>query len=127
MGRGLPAPHDAIPPRSAPAGYTFWPPLFPSPGHFFKYLAARGVATTLNKHPAAGVQFHEANYAAMATHMGMDPAKGAAADCGLPPGRIPAPTDVLPFRCACRPDRRIRHRQRDVREGPLQHHAQAHR
>ena len=58
-------------------GYTLYPFLYPTGKHFMEYLKRRGVRTTFNIHPAAGVQFHEANYAAMAADMGINPASGA--------------------------------------------------
>jgi hypothetical protein len=57
-------------------GYTVYPYQYPELTHFLGYLKRRGVAVTFNMHPAAGVQWHEANYPAMARDMGIDPSTG---------------------------------------------------
>ncbi len=57
-------------------GYTWDPALFPDPAGFLAWCEARGIKTTLNLHPASGVQPHEQAYPAMARAMGIDPASG---------------------------------------------------
>ncbi len=56
------------------SGYTWNPILFPDPAGFLAWCEARGLKTTLNLHPASGVQPHEEAYPAMARAMGVDPA-----------------------------------------------------
>jgi len=55
------------------SGYTWNPLLFPDPGAFLKNLHNEGLKTTLNLHPASGVQPWEGAYPAMARAMGVDP------------------------------------------------------
>jgi alpha-glucosidase len=55
-------------------GYTWNKTLFPDPEDFLVRLHAEGLKTTLNMHPASGVQPWEAAYPAMAKAMGIDPA-----------------------------------------------------
>jgi alpha-glucosidase len=55
-------------------GYTWNKVLFPDPEDFLARLHAEGLKTTLNLHPASGVQPWEAAYPAMAKAMGIDPA-----------------------------------------------------
>ena len=55
-------------------GYTWNTDLFPDPAKFLADLHERGLATSLNVHPAEGVHAHEAAYAAIAKRMGIDPA-----------------------------------------------------
>jgi hypothetical protein len=55
-------------------GYTWNPEFFPDPEGFFVFLRRHGVRACLNLHPAEGVGTHEAAHAAMAVHMGLDPA-----------------------------------------------------
>jgi alpha-glucosidase len=55
-------------------GYTWNKLLFPDPDDFLARLHAEGLKTTLNLHPASGVQPWEAAYPAMAKAMGIDPA-----------------------------------------------------
>lgn len=55
-------------------GYTWNRTLFPDPRAFLAWCAARGLKTTLNLHPASGVQPHEEAYPEMARAMGIDPA-----------------------------------------------------
>lgn len=64
-----------IPPEhgSGWTGYTWNTDLFPDPPAFLRALHDRGMAATLNVHPADGVRAHEAAYEAMATRMGIDP------------------------------------------------------
>ena len=54
-------------------GYTWNRDLFPDPPAFLAALHERGLATTLNVHPAEGVHAHEERYAAIARRMGVDP------------------------------------------------------
>ncbi|HEY0592713.1 MAG TPA: TIM-barrel domain-containing protein, partial [Thermoanaerobaculia bacterium] len=55
-------------------GYTWNPIYFPDPPKFLSWVHAQGLNTTLNMHPASGVQPHEAAYPEMARAMGIDPA-----------------------------------------------------
>jgi alpha-glucosidase (family GH31 glycosyl hydrolase) len=55
-------------------GYTWNKVLFPDPDDFLKKIHAEGLKTTLNMHPASGVQPWEQAYPAMAKAMGVDPA-----------------------------------------------------
>ena len=55
-------------------GYTWNPALFPDPGGFLAWCDRHGLKTTLNLHPASGVQPHEKAYPEMARAMGIDPA-----------------------------------------------------
>jgi alpha-glucosidase len=55
-------------------GYTWNKTLFPDPDDFLARLHAEGLKTTLNLHPASGVQPWEQAYPAMAKAMGIDPA-----------------------------------------------------
>ena len=55
-------------------GYSWNPNYFPDPANFLGWLHQQGVKTTLNMHPASGVQPHEAAYPQMARAMGIDPA-----------------------------------------------------
>jgi alpha-glucosidase len=56
------------------SGYSWNKTLFPDPGQFLDKLHAAGLKTSLNMHPASGVQPWEDAYPAMATAMGIDPA-----------------------------------------------------
>lgn len=56
------------------SGYTWNPLLFPDPKAFLDHIHEEGLKTTLNLHPASGVQPWEAAYPAMAKAMGIDPA-----------------------------------------------------
>jgi alpha-glucosidase len=56
------------------SGYTWNNTLFPDPTQFLERLHADGLKTSLNMHPASGVQSWEAAYPAMAKAMGIDPA-----------------------------------------------------
>ena len=53
-------------------GYTWDTKLFPDPGRFLRGLRKRGMHTTLNLHPADGVQAYEKAYPAAAEAMGVD-------------------------------------------------------
>jgi Glycosyl hydrolases family 31/Domain of unknown function (DUF5110) len=55
-------------------GYTWNKLLFPDPTAFLERLHASGLKTSLNLHPASGVQPWEAAYPAMARAVGIDPA-----------------------------------------------------
>ncbi len=55
-------------------GYTWNKLLFPDPTQFLARLHADGLKTSLNMHPASGVQPWEDPYPAMAEAMGIDPA-----------------------------------------------------
>jgi Glycosyl hydrolases family 31/Domain of unknown function (DUF5110) len=55
-------------------GYTWSKLLFPDPTAFLERLHASGLKTSLNLHPASGVQPWEAAYPAMARAVGIDPA-----------------------------------------------------
>ena len=54
-------------------GYSWNTDLFPDPQAFLAGLHERGLAVSLNVHPAEGVHAHEASYAAIAQRMGIDP------------------------------------------------------
>jgi alpha-glucosidase (family GH31 glycosyl hydrolase) len=53
-------------------GYTWNRELFPDPPAFLAELHRRGLAVSLNVHPAEGVHAHEEPYAAIAKRMGID-------------------------------------------------------
>lgn len=57
-------------------GYTWNRELFPDPPAFLGALHTRSLKTTLNLHPAEGVQAHEAMYPAVALALGKDAAQG---------------------------------------------------
>ena len=57
-------------------GYTWNTDLFPDPKRFLADLHERGLATSLNVHPAEGVHAHESAYPAMARRKGVDPESG---------------------------------------------------
>ena len=54
-------------------GYTWNTDLFPDPAGFLAGLHERGLATSLNVHPAEGVHAHEKAYRAIAERVGADP------------------------------------------------------
>ncbi len=54
-------------------GYTWNDKLFPDYKRFLQGLKERGLATTLNLHPADGIRAFEAQYDAVAHEMGVDP------------------------------------------------------
>ena len=56
-------------------GYTWNRELFPDPDAFLKWLHGQGLRTTLNLHPAEGVQPFEDVYPEFARRMGLDPAQ----------------------------------------------------
>ena len=53
-------------------GYTWNKDFFPNPKRFLDKLHEYGMKTTLNVHPADGVQPHEEMYKQIAEHMGVD-------------------------------------------------------
>ncbi len=55
-------------------GYTWNRELWPDPDGFIAWLHQQGLKTAMNLHPAEGIWPHEAQHAAMAQHMGLDPA-----------------------------------------------------
>lgn len=55
-------------------GYTWNNAYFPDPEGFLQWCKEHGLKTTLNLHPASGVQPHEQQYPEMARAMGIDPA-----------------------------------------------------
>ena len=55
------------------SGYTWNKVLFPDPTQFLERLHADGLKTSLNMHPASGVQPWEEAYPTMAKAMGIDP------------------------------------------------------
>jgi len=55
-------------------GYTWNKDLFPDPDAFLKKVHEDGLKTTMNLHPASGIQPWEQAYPAMARAMGIDPA-----------------------------------------------------
>lgn len=64
-----------VPFGSGWTGYTWNRDLFPDPARFLKELHRRGMRTTLNLHPAGGVEPHEEAYAAMCRALGRDAQK----------------------------------------------------
>jgi len=56
------------------SGYTWNPTLFPDPDAFLKKIHAEELKTTLNLHPASGVEPWEKAYPEFARAMGTDPA-----------------------------------------------------
>ena len=58
-------------------GYTWNRDLIPDPPALLAELHRRGLRTSLNLHPAAGVAAHEDAYAAVARRVGIDPARRA--------------------------------------------------
>jgi alpha-glucosidase len=59
-------------------GYTWNRELFPDPPAFLKWVHDQGLRTTLNLHPAQGVQSFEKAYPRFAEAMGVDPASAEA-------------------------------------------------
>ena len=57
-------------------GYSWNKNLFPDPEPFLAKLHAAGLKTSLNLHPASGIQPWEDSYPLMAKAMGIDPATG---------------------------------------------------
>lgn len=53
-------------------GYTWNRKLFPDPAGFLRKLHDRGMRTTLNVHPAAGIRAHEEMYEEMAKELEID-------------------------------------------------------
>ncbi len=56
------------------SGYSWNPLLFPDPKLFLDKLHAAGLKTSLNLHPASGIEPWEDHYPEMARAMGIDPA-----------------------------------------------------
>jgi alpha-glucosidase len=56
------------------SGYSWNKVLFPDPDDFLAKLHAEGLKTTLNLHPASGIEPWETHYPEMAKAMGIDPA-----------------------------------------------------
>lgn len=54
-------------------GYTWNRELFPEPARFLASLKEKGLAVTLNLHPADGIRGFEEMYPAVARRMGLDP------------------------------------------------------
>ena len=67
-------PKDQAGQRLGWTGYTWDRAYFPDPDSFLGWTARQGLRTTMNLHPASGIQPHEAQYPAMARAMGIDPA-----------------------------------------------------
>lgn len=61
-------------------GYTWNRDLFPDPPAFLAGLHDRGLAVTLNVHPADGIRRHEEAYAAVARAVGIEPDSGTAVE-----------------------------------------------
>ncbi|WP_336856972.1 glycoside hydrolase family 31 protein [Sinomonas albida] len=59
-------------------GYTWNRELFPDPEGFARWLHGRGLALTLNVHPADGIAAHEEAYERTARALGLDPEAGDA-------------------------------------------------
>lgn len=62
-----------VPYGSGWTGYTWNKSLFPDPRRFLTALHNRGMHTTLNLHPAGGVEPHEEAYSAMCEALGRNP------------------------------------------------------
>ena len=67
-------PADQAGQRLGWTGYTWDRAYFPDPDAFLGWVHGQGLHTTMNLHPASGIQPHEAQYPAMARAMGIDPA-----------------------------------------------------
>ena len=65
---------DASGHRLGWTGYSWNKLLFPDPAGFLSSVHDQGLKTTLNIHPASGIQPWEDSYPAMASSMGIDPA-----------------------------------------------------
>src|ERR1700678_1139905 len=65
---------DASGHRLGWTGYSWNKLLFPDPAGFLSSVHDQGLKTTLNIHPASGIQPWEDSYPAMARAMGIDPA-----------------------------------------------------
>lgn len=64
-------------------GYTWNRDLFPDPEAFLEALHRRGMAVTLNVHPADGIRAFEEPYERVCALMGRDPAEGLPVDFDL--------------------------------------------
>lgn len=82
-------------------GYTWNRELFPDPPAFLKWVHDQGLRTTLNLHPAQGVQSFEEVYPRFAKAMGVDPAS----------------KDAIPFRIT---DRQFVERYFELLHHPLE-------
>jgi len=60
--------------RKGWTGYTWNRTFFPDPEGFLSWVHGHGLRTTLNLHPASGIQPWEEQYPAMARALGVDPA-----------------------------------------------------
>jgi len=67
---------DASGHRKGWTGYSWNRLLFPDPDQFLAKLHGAGLKTSLNLHPASGIQPWEERYPQMARAMGIDPASG---------------------------------------------------
>ncbi len=65
---------DASGHRLGWTGYSWNKVLFPDPASFLSSVHEQGLRTTLNIHPASGIQPWEDSYPRMASSMGIDPA-----------------------------------------------------
>lgn len=63
--------HYTDPGRGGWTGWTWNRSLFPSPEDFFAAMHERGIKSTLNLHPADGVEPYEQPYAAIAARLGI--------------------------------------------------------
>ncbi len=71
---GTDRPCDQAGQRPGWTGFTWNPSYFPAPEKFLAWAHQHGLKTTMNLHPASGIQPHEEQYPAMARAMGIDPA-----------------------------------------------------
>ena len=79
-------------------GYTWNEHLFPDYKAFIRELHARGISTSLNLHPAAGVRAHECQYEQMAKAIGVDPQTKGRISCNwLSPKYMKAYFEILHF------------------------------
>lgn len=65
-------------------GYTWNRELFPDPERFLAELHERGLAVSLNVHPADGVRPHEESYETFRKHMGLNDGENIAFDIADP-------------------------------------------
>jgi len=65
---------DAAGQRKGWTGYTWNRTFFPDPEGFLSWVHGQGLHSTLNLHPASGIQPWEEQYPAMARALGVDPA-----------------------------------------------------
>ena len=69
-----------VPYGSGWTGYTWNRDFFPQPERFLSELHRRGIHTTLNLHPAGGVEPHEEHYADMCQALERDPQENRCID-----------------------------------------------